>query len=308
VSNRASNTPVVLSLSVAVVLWGANNVSLKQVIGRWPPLFTGSTRFMAAGFLLLAIASATRLFGTIPSPSAEKRRDLWRGGLVLSVYVAACNWALRYLPASQFALHMAASPAWALILEGLGVGKPAERLRRWAAVLLTFSGVAVLLLPSLRAGGQWIGQLLGASTGILWTLYSRECRRLGEGWSGVGVSGHTMWRGGVLLLPLAIVELLLAGHLPPFEPRTVALHAFCIVLGGVVPFALWTQSLTRWPVSRVALFGNLIPLTTTAWAHTTLGEPLSPTFGLSALLILSGVLLGQVDWTRILGRAWIPEE
>jgi len=75
-----------------------------------------------------------------------------------------------------------------------------------------------------------------------------------------------------------------------------------------VPFALWTQSLTRWPVSRVALFGNLIPLTTTAWAHTTLGEPLSPTFGLSALLILSGVLLGQVDWTRILGRTWIPEE
>ncbi len=253
-AQRDANTPVVLSLSAAVVLWGANNVALKQVLGSWPPLFTGATRFMTAGLLMLVLSAGTRIFGVVPPPPSDRKRALWRAGLVLALYIAACNWTLRFLPASQFALHMAASPAWALMLEGLGAGSWSVRLRRWAAVLLTFSGVFVLLLPSLRSGGEWIGQL------------------------------------------------------PPAEVHTVARHLFCITLGGVVPFALWTQALTRWPVSRVALFGNLIPLSTTAWAFVTLGEPLSPTFGLSTLLILGGVLLGQVDWTRILGRTWVPEE
>lgn len=303
-----SSAPVILALSAAVILWGANNVALKQVVAVWPPLFTGSTRFLMAGALLLGAAIGTGVFGPISPPGDLLRKQLWRGGFALAVYVAACNWTLLYLPASQFALHMAASPAWALVFEGLGSGKTFERLRRWLAVGLTFGGVLVLLLPSLKVGGAWMGQLLGASTGLLWTIYSRECRELSDGWSGAAVSGHTMWRGGVILLPLAVIELLIAHRLPPFSPRVVTLHLFCTVLGGVVPFALWTQALKRWPVSRVALFGNFIPLTTTAWAKATLGEPLSPTFGLAMLLIVSGVLVGQIDWTRALGRHWVPEE
>lgn len=169
-----------LPLLVAVLLWGTNNVALKQIIGQWPPLFTGSTRFMSAGILMLALIHTTRLFGTVTAPNLALRRGLWRGGLVLSFYVAACNWTLRFLPASQFALHMAASPAWALLLEG----RTTEPLRRWGAVGLTFIGVLIFLLPSFQSGGEWVGQLLGASTGLLWTLYSRECRRLGLTWSG----------------------------------------------------------------------------------------------------------------------------
>ncbi len=307
-SRGETSTPVIVALSAAVILWGANNVALKQVVASWPPLFTGSTRFLMAGTLLLAAAAGSTLFGKITPPGPALRARLWKGGLVLAVYVAACNWTLMFLPASQFALHMAASPAWALVFEGLGSGKPAERLRRWAAVGLTFGGVIVLLLPSLRAGGAWMGQLLGASTGLFWTIYSRECRKLADGWSGAAVSGHTMWRGGAILLPLALVELMIARGLPHFSVRVAGLHLFCTVLGGVVPFALWTQALKRWPVSRVALFGNFIPLTTAAWAKATVGEPLSPTFGLAMLLILSGVLIGQIDWTRALGKSWVPEE
>ena len=281
-----------LSLLVAVLLWGANNVALKQIIGQWPPLFTGSTRFMSAGILLLALIHTTRLFGTVTAPNLALRHGLWRGGLVLAFYVAACNWTLRFLPASQFALHMAASPAWALLLEC----RTTKPLRRGGAVGLTFVGVLILLLPSFQSGGEWVGQLLGASTGLLWTLYSRECRRLGLTWSGAAVSAHTLWRGGVLLLPGAALELIWAKPIPEFLPRTLALQLFCIVLGGVVPFALWTQALTRWPVSRVALFGNLIPVSTTAWAWILLNETVSPSFGLSIGLVLSGVFLGHSDW------------
>jgi drug/metabolite transporter (DMT)-like permease len=71
------------------------------------------------------------------------------------------------------------------------------------------------------------------------------------------------------------------------------LHAFCITLGGIAPFALWNNALAHWPVSRVALFGNLIPVSTMGWAYLTLDESIPSTSFLALLLILVGVLIGQ---------------
>lgn len=295
-------------LTAAILLWGANNVSLKQVLARWPPLFTGATRFLAAGLLLLALSRNRWLFGDpVPMPPDRSRR-LWFGGLLLALYVAACNWTLHFLPASLFALHMAASPAWALLLEGRIEAARRVRLRRWLAVSLTFAGVGVLLLPAWRSGGSGLGHLFGVGTGLLWTFYSRECRRLGDGWAGSAVSAHTMWRGGLLLVLPAAAEIVQARAWPEFEPRTLGFHLFCITLGGIVPFSLWTRSLTRWPVSKVALFGNLIPLTTASWDYVVFGTPLSATFWTASLLILGGVALSQWEILRQGVRWWIPEE
>ena len=47
------------------------------------------------------------------------------------------------------------------------------------------------------------------------------------------------------------------------------------------------------------LFNNLIPLSTGLWAHFCLGEPITPTFCAAMILIVAGVLLGQMDWSKI---------
>ena len=117
-----------------------------------------------------------------------------------------------------------------------------------------------------------------------------------------------MWRAGVLLLPIAALELIHAGRFPPLTPRLLGFQTYCILLGGVIPFTLWNQCLSRWPVSRVALFGNLIPASTMAWAAVAGFEQPSPTFGMAMILILGGVLLGQWDWDRTFARFWMPED
>jgi len=80
--------------------------------------------------------------------------------------------------------------------------------------------------------------------------------------------------------------------------------AFCIVLGGVVPYALWNSALRHWRTSRVMLFGNLIPLSTGVWVYCFFGEPLTHTFWAAMALIVAGVILGQGSWTKIFG---LPE-
>ena len=63
-SNR-SNAAVVAALVFAVFLWGASNAGTKLLVAGdapWPPVWTGATRFLCAGLVLL-----TRVDGRRPA-------------------------------------------------------------------------------------------------------------------------------------------------------------------------------------------------------------------------------------------------
>lgn len=281
-------------LTLAVVAWGASNAGTKYLVGPagWPPVWTGGTRFFCAGLLLLGWLQLTGT-RTLPRPlGRQTSRELWlRGGLSLAAYIIVFNWALRLTSASHVALYLGAAPVWALLWEG----RPADArpaLARYAAAALALSGVVVLLWPALRGAQAGLaGEALGLAASLLWTSYGRQCRVLTREMGGVEVSAHTMWRAGLLLLPLALVELSVAPL--PGGAREWGVQTYCVLGGGVLAYAIWSAGLRRWPTSRVYLFNNLIPLSTMAWAHFTLGEPVTPTFWTAMVLIVAGVLLGQ---------------
>ena len=71
------------------------------------------------------------------------------------------------------------------------------------------------------------------------------------------------------------------------------------MFGSVIPYSLWNSALRHWRTSQVMLFNNFIPISTTTWAYFMLKEPLTPTFCAAMILIIVGVLLGQMDWAKI---------
>lgn len=292
-----SNVSLAVGLVIAVALWGGNNAGTKYLVGSWPPIWTGGSRFFCAGLLLLAVLRMTTWFGEYVTPSRELSRALWlRGGLSLGAYIVAFNFALRYTSASHVALYLGASPVWALLWEA-----HSERIKiglaRWGAALLALSGVGVLLAPSLAGSNvSLIGELCGLMTSLLWTNYGRQSRKLSATLNGAEVSAHTMWRAGVWLLPLALVEVAPSGL--PISAQLLGVQTYCIIAGGVIAFALWNRALGQWPASRVLLFNNLIPVSTMVWAYFCLGEPVTRTFLVALLLIGLGVLLGQMVASR----------
>jgi len=88
----------------------------------------------------------------------------------------------------------------------------------------------------------------------------------------------------------------------------LAIQGYCVIAGGILAFALWNHALSHWKTSEVYLFNNLIPLSTALWAHFCLREMISATFWPAMVLIVAGVLAGQADWRRLLGKNWLPEE
>jgi len=292
VFSSKNNAAIASGLVFAVALWGGNNVGTKWLVESWPPISTGSTRFACAGLLLLAVLRWTTWLGDYVVPSRELNRALWwRGGLSLAAYIVVLNFALQFTSASHVALYLGASPIWALLWEAWS-DPSARNPRRYFAALIALAGVVVLLWPALATSSVNLrGEMLGLGAGLLWMNYGQQSRQLAVTLSGTEVSAHTMWRAGVWLLPLALIEM--ARSTMPVTPKLLGVQFYCIVAGGVVAFALWNNALRHWPTSRVLLFNNLIPVSTLTWAHFCLGEAVTPTFWLAMILIATGVILGQ---------------
>ncbi len=306
-SVQKSNARLALYLLFAVVLWGGNNAGTKFIVASWPAVWTGASRFFCAGMILLAILRWTPWLGARrPISSVLQSRLWWRGGVTLAAYIVFFNSALRYTSASHVALYLGAAPVWALLWEGRPA-KSLNTLKRYGAAALALAGLLVLFWPALKTGtGTWLGEMLGLGCSLLWTYYGRQCRSLGAELTGAQISAHTMSRAGVLLLPLALVEIYHSGLV--WRPDVIGVQAYCILAGGVVAFAIWSNTLRYWPTSRVMLFNNLIPLSTMAWAHLCLGEPITPTFWLSMMLVVSGVALTQVNWGKLMTFRLVPPE
>lgn len=305
---KANNRAIAAGLAFAVFLWGANNTGVKFLVRYWPPIAIGSSRFLAAGLVLLALLRWTRFFDAGKKPlSPELHKALWwRGGLSLAIYIVAFNWALKLTALSHVALYLGAAPVWALLWEGRPE-KSWKSAQRFGAAALAFCGVLVLFLPMLRHGrpGSVLGEIMGLACGVLWTNYGVQCRSLGRDLSGPEISAHTFMRAGLMLAPLAMVEIASTSVLP-WRLDLVLVQMFCILGGGVVAFVLWTNGLRRWKTSQVYLFNNLIPLSNMAWANACLGEPITRTFWMAMLLIAAGVILGQANWQKVLGARCVP--
>lgn len=287
------------SLLLVVMLWGGNNTGTRWLVGAWPPVFTGMLRFLVAGPLLVALLRLTPWLGRPAPPGREVWGSLWmRGGLSLAAYTVAFCWALRLTTAAHVALYIGASPVWALLVEERP-RRDWSSVRRYAAAFLALGGVAVLFAPVWR-GADWhlAGESCGFAASLLWANYNHQSRVLSRRIPGVVVAAYAMGLAGIWLLPLALWEVARQGVV--LDAGHVSVQALAIVLGGVVPYALWNSALHHWPTSRVMLFNNLIPVTTTVWAYFVLGEPISGTFWVALMMILTGVLVGQSDWRKVL--------
>jgi drug/metabolite transporter (DMT)-like permease len=316
---KKSNGAIALALLLTIVLWGASNAGTSFLVEKWPAGWVGATRFLTAGFISLAILRRTSWLGPMTPLTAADERGLWlRGGLTLAVYIMAFNLAMHYTAAAHVALYLGTAPVWTLLWEERPTWT-ARSARRYGAAALALSGVVVLFWPSLWSGtANWIGELLGLAASVLWAVFGFQGRALGAKLSGAEVSAHAMWRAGLLLLPVALVETLQlsAGRKAGFvlfhggfwRSDLVLVQLYCAVGGGVLAYALFYNALRHWPTTQVYLFNNLIPVSTMIWSHFCLGEEVTRTFWLAMALIVCGVALGHDRWEKVLGAKWLPME
>jgi len=248
------------------------------------------------GAIFYLLLRRTDWFGPTHATTQELQRSVWwRASLMLALYVLAFTFSLQFTSASHVALYLGTSPVWALLAEG-GPRATLDSLRRYVAAALALSGLVILFWPKLHtAEGNWRGDLLALGASLLWTIYGRQCRDLAQSLSGAEITSATMWRAAAWLTPLAVWEVTQGGL--GISWSLVGVQAYCTIFGGVVSFALYNNALRHWPMSQVFLFSSLIPASTMIWAWLLLNEPVMRTFWVAMVLVIAGVVLGQLKHT-----------
>ncbi|NTU79419.1 MAG: EamA family transporter [Chloroflexales bacterium] len=278
-----------LTMVVVVLIWGANFSVTKIALQQIPPLAFAGLRFLVASALLWL---ALRVFeGRRPLPPGALRRLIWLGVIGNSIYQLCFLLGLSITTAANASLIIATTPA---MVAAVGAALGIERLRRVAVVgiVLAISGVVIILAArGLHFGGRGLlGDLLLLGCAISWTVYTLGVRSLGSGISPLAITTWTTITGTPGLLLMGLPDIMRTDWSSVSTSGWAGL-AYSAVLGVVLAYLLWNNSVRVAGSNRTAIYGCAIPMVATLVAWPVLGE--APTWiqAAGAALIVTGVLL-----------------
>jgi len=141
-----------LNLLVVYIVWGSTYLAIRVAVNQgtgFAPFMLGFTRVLVGGSLLL-LWSALR--GERLKPTRKETLTLVVSGLMLWVGGnGLVNWAEQRADSGLAALIIAATPIWVALVEAI-IDRKLPSWRMVGALLIGFSGIAVLTAPTLRQG------------------------------------------------------------------------------------------------------------------------------------------------------------
>src|SRR5262245_31609302 len=171
-ARSAVDPRLVLSLLAVYVIWSSTYLAMRVAVQELPPLLMASMRFVAAGLVMLLVA--LRRGATWPS-ARDWLRVLPIGVLLFVGGNGFVSIAQLSVTSGGAAVVCAMMPLWVGVLGAVTGEKPTRR--EWAALVIGFVGVAVLLGgPSLA--GEPLHVVLIIAAPISWAMGSLLARRL----------------------------------------------------------------------------------------------------------------------------------
>jgi drug/metabolite transporter (DMT)-like permease len=249
----------------AVLFWGSQFPVAKSLFHNLDPYTLTAVRYAAATAAFAALLLALEGRGAFRYGAYGQRAVLLGSvgvsGGVLLVYVG-----LQHTRAQNAALVVAAQPLltalYLRVRRGVHLGRATA-----AATVVAFAGVALVISrgdPSAFVNGSlgW-GVFLVLLGQFGWVAYTVESTTF-RGWSPLRFTALTAVPGAATVVALAAVAAVLGWARPSAEDVAASpwLLAYAIVGPAVISILAWNQGRALLGAQNVALFQNLVPVTT----------------------------------------------
>jgi drug/metabolite transporter (DMT)-like permease len=285
VDRRPPSSAYVAALGMTVA-FGLSFVATKYALHGFQPMLVALLRFSLAGALLWVIwrLRARRE----PVTRRELSRLAALGFVSLTLYFAFETNGIARTSASKASLIIATIPIFVAVLAALVLDERAG-MRRWAGIALSFVGVAALvLLGGGEGGGTVTGDLLVLAAALTAAVYNLMARRLLLTRSALYVTAFQNLFGALFMVPVAVVEALVAGVRTPTGESSLGV-LYLAFLSSTVAYLLLNYAFRFLEASRVAVFVNLTPVVGVAAAYVLLGERFTAGQAAAALVVMAGV-------------------
>jgi drug/metabolite transporter (DMT)-like permease len=286
-------TKIWLALIALYITWGSTYLAMRVAVETIPPFLMVATRFLVAGGILY-------IWQRLAGEAAPTRRQ-WRSALIVGFFLLVTGngmvaWAEQRVVSGVAALMVGTVPMWMVLIDAVIPGSKRPGKQAFTGVILGFGGIAFLFGPVHLLGITQkldpVGMAALLLAGISWAigaLYSRDAQLPSSPLMGTGME---MLVGGLGSLLLGTVSGEWSQlHLPAITAPSILGLAYLIIFGSLVGFSAFTWLLRNAPTPLVSTYAYVNPLIAIFLGNLLASEPLTPRILLSALVIVSAVVL-----------------
>lgn len=267
-------------------------IAAKWALLDFPPLTLAFLRFLVASAGLYLVH---RLWpGRRRVERGDWKRIVLLGFLAVFMNQAFFLYGIQYTTPTHAAILYGATPVFVFLLAIPLLGeKPTKR--KFAGVLLTFVGVAIIVVQKglLEFSGKtWLGDLLILSAVVAWALYTVLAKPLVAKYGAVHLNALVLISGTILFIPFGLFTL---GGLEAGAVTTRGWLSLLYIAFGtsVVAYTLWFWALGRMEATKLAVFQNLQPVITAFLSFWLIGERFGVQLLVGGAMIILGVILTE---------------
>ncbi|GGV57082.1 EamA family transporter [Streptomyces griseoloalbus] len=280
----ANRTTLIAFTALAPVSWGTTYAVTTEFLPPDRPLFTGLTRALPAGLLLLALARV------LP-------RGTWwwkataLGALNIGAFFPLLFLSAYRLPGGLAAVVGSVGPLFVVALSALLLGQRPTTRNVLTGVLAAF-GVGLVVLKAAGALDP-LGVLAALASTASMSTGTVLTKRWGRP-EGVGPLALTAWQltaGGLLIAPLAF---LVEGAPPALDAPAIGGYLYLALANTAIAYWLWFRGIGSLTATQVTFLGPLSPLTAAVVGWAALGEALTPLQLAGMALAFGATVAGQI--------------
>jgi drug/metabolite transporter (DMT)-like permease len=281
-----------LLLVLTTLFWSGNFVLSRGMHADIPPLALSFWRWVLALAIMLAFSS--RIFLSQRAIVYRERRFIIIQGLLgVTGFNSLIYLAVQTTTAVNAVLINSCVPILIALCSLVLFKEPLNR-RQWAGILVSLSGVALIIvagdLRSLVGLEFNRGDLLVLCAGLAWALYSVNLKRFPADLHPFSYLVGIMIAGVLGILPFYLVELRMGFGLSVNGPTLITI-VYVAIFPSVLAFIFWNRAVRDIGANRAGIFIHLMPVFSSIMAILFLGESIE-LFHLQGIgLVFAGIFL-----------------
>ncbi|MEI4615569.1 DMT family transporter [Bacillus cereus] len=291
---------VIFNYILVCIIFGTTFLTIKIGIEAGaPPLFSAGIRFFLAGIILMIIFKLKR---KEIMPHIFSKRTMYAGFCLTFMTFASLYWSEQYISSGLAAVLSATGPMMILLIQAK---RNREKLQKeqLVALVIALIGVIFVSLPGMHQQVSFIWSIacivlvIGELFYGIGSIRSKEILSDLSNVSPFLINGIQMFYGGILLLIASIIV---------EQPNVTVLTSwsvqwpilYLIFIGSIGGHGLYYWLLSKTNPVFPSTWLYVSPLIAIIVGYIILGEPLNPTMGMGACLILIGVFLANRSTLR----------
>ena len=293
----ASLRPYVL-LVVLSVIWGVAFVAIRLAVG--PPGFELTPVNLTLLRWFIVSAGFLAIYPVVVKPKVRfERKDFPRLLVValtsVAIYHLSLNASEKIVDASLAGLLISLAPLFIVLLSALVLHEKV-RARLWVALLIAFTGAAVISIPDLSlASGDLAGPLLVVAAALSSATFAVASKPLVGKYGPFPVAAWAAFLGTAILVPLASPSLITQAE--GLSVTGWASVLYLAILSTILANLIFYTLVMGQAVSRLGVQLYLVPVVSAFGGVLVLGE----TLGLEYKVLGGGLLLVAI-WLGTSGR------